>query len=1284
MKNKKSLALLLFFLLIIIQFIDIQAQSFSKYYSLSWTTPVKMGYSSQHEREALHFEGAIYLDHMLLPSVLENIPMPFFYDSYDYTLSHEEYVPLTQQEISLLPKDFNAKVAAPEIRTMVDKKKNFMYLTLIPIVQKEDGKWYKLKAFHLSTEGKINKSKIEGNKHTYATHSILRQGHWYKVGVTKSGITKVTYEDLVSLGAISSPISSVYLSIFGNGGGMLPERAGDDRYDDLAELPIQIFDGGDGTFGTGDYFIFYAEGPHSWTYNAADNRFAHKMNIYSDFAYYFINVEANVGQKKRITSQNNNALTASVTATTYTHYDFQETDITAFAENGQTWVGDAFGSTLERTYTFLLPAFLNQPARLSLRVSDESSATNSFSIAINNNTVGQLTLSQGSNSAYFMTTGHYTFTPNNAQLTVKLNFNPNTPSATSHLDWIELQAKCLLSMHSAQFPFCVPEQVGSGQIIQYNISSANNNTTVWDVTRIDEVVNMAGSLSGNVFSFKAPADQLRKFVAFNKQEYNTVTTIGQVATQNLHGSSQVDMVIVAYPDFMSQAQQLADFRRANDQLTVKVVTPQEVYNEFSSGATDPTAIRDYMKMIYEKSTGIQPQYLLLFGRPSYDYRGRVADGPKLFVPNYQYDLSNGAIEESRERALDDYFGCLDDNESASNGLIDVAVGRFPVNNITDANTAVEKTLNYSSPVNIITNENSAQISNFGDWRNVATFVCDDDYSNFITNSDQIANIVADSNLSANVEKIFSDAYQRVSYSGGVRYPDVNAAINNRMRRGALVVNYNGHGSGGRWAVETILEVSSDVPRWDNKYNQPLMVTLTCNFGGCDRAAISGAEEVFRSAKGGAAALITTSRTAFTGTNDSYAVSLYRRLYSKINGRNATVGELNRMTKNSQGGSTNYLAMLYVIGDPSMKLAIPEFNVVTDSINGIAIAANIDTLKALTKVTVKGRVLDNNGNLLSNFNGVVYPTVFDKKTRLHTLQNVPTDPQYIYYEFDVQKNVLFKGKATVNKGCFSFTFIVPKDINYAYGNGKISYYANSNSEDAAGYCNSIIVGGINDNATPDTKGPDIMLYMNDENFVNGGTTNQNPILLVKLSDEFGINTTGNGIGHDLTAILDNNNTAPISLNDYYQAVKDSFNCGTVYYPYQDLAVGKHTVKVRAWDIYNNMSEKSLDFIVADDNVLTLSHVLNYPNPFTTNTAFYFEHNQPGQPLEIIINIYTVSGKIVKSFKETQITDGNRSNPIYWNGRDEYGDKLGKGVYIYHLKIRDANGKTAEKIEKIAIL
>lgn len=402
---------------------------------------------------------------------------------------------------------------------------------------------------------------------------------------------------------------------------------------------------------------------------------------------------------------------------------------------------------------------------------------------------------------------------------------------------------------------------------------------------------------------------------------------------------------------------------------------------------------------------------------------------------------------------------------------------------------------------------------------------------------------------------------------------------------------------------------------------------------------------------------------------------------KSNNRYLTLGELNKIAKNGAGGASDALNMIFTIGDPSMKLAFPTHTIITDSLNGKAITENMDTLKALSKITVKGRVVDDNGTFLSNFNGNLYPSIFDKKVKVATLQN---DPQSPYIEYFVQKNILFRGNVTVKNGHFEFSFIVPQDINFEYGNGKISYYANSTNSDANGSFINVIVGGRSDEIIHDQTGPDIEIFLNDENFVNGNITNQNPTLIVKLRDEYGINTTGNGIGHDLVAILDGKTESQIVLNDYYMAEQDSFNCGTVRYPLKNLALGKHTLKLRAWDILNNVSEKTIDFVVASDDELALDHVLNYPNPFTTRTAFYFEHNAPEMVLEVMIHIYTISGKIIKTIESTQITSGNRSNPIYWDGRDEYGDKIGKGTYIYRIKVRTADGKSAEKIEKLVIL
>lgn len=387
------------------------------------------------------------------------------------------------------------------------------------------------------------------------------------------------------------------------------------------------------------------------------------------------------------------------------------------------------------------------------------------------------------------------------------------------------------------------------------------------------------------------------------------------------------------------------------------------------------------------------------------------------------------------------------------------------------------------------------------------------------------------------------------------------------------------------------------------------------------------------------------------------------------------------SKNDYGGSSASLAMFVLMGDPSMTIAIPIYNIVTDSINHHVVGSQTDTLRALSKVTISGHLTDSQDRTLSNFNGSISPTIYDKKVTATTLVN---DPHSLAMDFDVQKSILFKGNCSVKNGKFNFTFFVPKDIDYNYGKGKISYYAQNGSEDGTGSFTDFIIGGTDTTGIQDNEGPQIELFLNDENFVNGGITNENPILIAKIKDNYGINTTGNGIGHDLTGILDNATDSPIILNDYYETERDSFNMGTVRYNLSELSVGKHTVMVRAWDINNNHSESELTFEVVSDEELTLSHVLNYPNPFTTHTEFFFEQNQNGGMFDIQVQIYTISGKLLKTINTSQYIDGNRSTGIPWDGLDDYGDKIGKGVYMYKVRVRNQNNEIAEKIEKLVIL
>lgn len=1274
--NVKTWAIPLLFFYLMFQIFENQAQKINEYVSFKWEKTYFRLPSEEKKQEFLYFKGAVSDKHFeSLPLFTKRYIVDNFYENYEYAVENVVFEEMSSDEAQLIPEDFNNTSIEVTVKTMVESHRNYAVISFIPIIKNGNGRFSKVISCDIILRG-ISLREQKRDKRSYVSNSVLQFGNWYKIAVAESGLYKVTYSDMANLGIPVSGLSSNRISLFGNGGGMLSEANSVNRVDDLIENPIRIFDGGDGVFNQGDYFIFYAEGPHRWDY--VNGYFTHTYNIYSDEAYYFINVDEGIGTTKRVNIVDNTGLLSNNSTETYTYYDFIESDVKNFGETGQQWYGDAFDVQTSRDYSFSLPGGASSSVQIKVSAVGVATQSSSLSVLSGSFSLGVLNFSSVGDSYASHSAQRFSYVPSSGQTSLPLTLTYSKPSVSSaaYLDYIEIEAKCQLQMTSSEFLFSSPEAVGIGKVTEFSISNANNQVHVWDVTDLSQVHEIQGQLTGGVLKIKSETEQLRKFIAYNGTSFKSVRTVEKIANQNLHGTSDVNMIIVTHPGFQSQAERLAQYRREQDGLTVKVVTPQQIYNEFSSGAQDATAIRDYMRMIYKTSSSGNPKYLLLFGKPSYDYRGRI-DGNVLFVPNYQ---SSASLNKNSFRANDDYFGLLDDTEGEDcQGYVDVAIGRFPVTNTTQAKIAVDKTILYSTRENLVP-ANSTVVSNFADWRNLMAFVADDEDSYHILTTESGANFVEEETALINFDKIYLDSYQQVSSAGEQRYPEVNQAIEHRIKKGSLVFTYVGHSGVKGWAHERILDLQT-INNWDNQYNQPILITMGCEFGWYDRSVVSPSELAFLNPIGGATGLITTSRVAFSLSNKTYSDYLFKNIMKKFDNRYQTLGELNKTAKNGAGGASNTLNMIYTIGDPSMKLAIPTFSVVTDSINGNAASGNNDTLKALSKVTIKGRLVDDAGIILSGFNGNLYPSVFDKKVKVATLQN---DPQSLYYEYYVQKNVLFRGNVTVKNGMFEFSFIVPQDINFEYGKGKISYYASSSNSDAGGSFENFLVGGRSGEVITDVTGPEIDVYMNDENFVNGGITNQNPTLIVKLQDQYGINTTGNGIGHDLVAILDGKTEEQVVLNDYYMAVQDSFNCGTVRYPYKNLSPGKHTLKLRAWDILNNVSEKSIDFVVASDEELTLEHVLNYPNPFTTRTAFYFEHNIPAIPMDVMIQIFTVSGKIVKTLESSQITTGNRSEPIYWDGRDDYGDVIGKGTYIYRLKVRTSDGKSAEKIEKLVIL
>jgi len=696
------------------------------------------------------------------------------------------------------------------------------------------------------------------------------------------------------------------------------------------------------------------------------------------------------------------------------------------------------------------------------------------------------------------------------------------------------------------------------------------------------------------------------------------------------------------------------------------------------------------KMFYDRglqSNSLIFNSLLLFGDGTYDPKERVANNNNMIL-TYQMENSENHIEAL---VTDDYFGLLDDNESiGAIDLMDIGVGRILASDQLQAKQQVDKIEHYIKNGSTIFNAANASCclgssneNTLGDWRNKFVQIADDEENGYFINFDTEPqyNSVKNQHFEMNCDKLYLDAYPQVVTAGGQRYPDVFNAITDRVQRGALIVNYVGHGGEVGLAEERVVTIPQ-INSWSNINSQHLFVSATCEFTKFDDPSrVSAGEWLSLNPFGGAIALMTTTRSVYFSVNTSTGQAFFSNVFERdLEGKPLSFGEIMRLTKNNVGSSNNKRSFT-LIGDPALKIGLPRYKVVTDSINGNDPLFYVDTMKALSKVTVKGHLEDQDGNLMTTFTGKVMPSIYDKVKIQKTLAQDPESPEIAY---ELQRNIVYKGKASVTNGQFSFTFVVPKDISLTYGKGKISYYAENDLVDANGFDTNFRIGGINPNGINDELGPELLLYMNDYSFVDGSLTDNNPVLILKASDENGINTVGNGIGHDLTAVLDGEESKPIILNDFYSADLDNYQSGEARYQFLNLEPGPHTIQIKAWDVNNNSSTNDIRFVVQNRDEPLLTRVLNYPNPFTTSTSFMFEHNQSCSSLDVQVQIMTVSGKVVKTIQQTLPTEGFRIEGVHWDGLDDFGDQLAKGVYLYRIKVRTPDGKTAEKTEKLAIL
>ncbi len=1096
------------------------------------------------------------------------------------------------------------------------------------------------------------------------TNSVLASGNWYKIAVQQDGIYKISYSNLSDLGINTSNLSCSDIRIFGNGGGMLPKLNSDFRHDWLQENVIKVVDNNsNGIFESGDYILFYGQSPDRWNYNETDSRYHHQKNLFSRKTYYFITTDLE-GGGKRIASTNTQNFDVSVTE--FDDYAFHEQDLENFIKSGAQWYGEKFDLTSSYSFNFSFPNLVQStPVYVKTAVAARSFSSSNFIIKANSTTLQSISVAQVDpyyTADYAKLSSNATTFTGNANMEISVSYNQPQNTSVGWLNYLELNARRQLKMSGNQMLFRDIQSVADSVNAKFIISNATSSISIWDVSNPVNVRERNTDFSSNQTSFIAPTDSLKEYLAFNGNSYYSTELIGKISNQNLHGSEvDVEYVIVSHPDFLSAANDLAQYHDQKDGIKTIVVTPQEIYNEFSSGSQDITAIRDFLRMFYKKPNN-KLKYLLLFGDASYDPLSRILSNTN-FVPSFQ---SNNSVSPTQSYVTDDYFGLLDDSEgNFANDLVDIGIGRFPVKTLTEANDMVDKVKNYNGKMAI------------GDWRNKVTFIADDgdadDGNTHMWQADSLANIIDDNYKKINIKKIYLDAFTQEATPGGPRSPDAQKAITESVEKGTLLINYSGHGGELGWTKERILEVGQ-INKWENKNNLSLFVTATCEFSRFDDPArTSAGEYAFLNKNGGAIALLSTTRLVYASPNYQLNKQFVKVLFEKENGELPRLGDLFRQTKVASGTALNNRNFT-LLGDPALCLAYPDLNVSTTVIS--------DTISALGEVTISGQIENENRTLATNFNGFVFPTVYDKQEILRTLGQESSTPM----PYRSQNNILHKGKASVSGGNFSFSFVVPKDIAYNFGSGRISYYAVSNDSltDASGFDSSFTIGGTSANITADFDGPEIELFINNEQFISGGMTNEDPLLFALLNDFSGINTVGNGIGHDIVAILDDETNQSISLNDYYSADTDSYKSGRVSYPFYDLEKGYHTLRLKVWDVFNNSTEKEINFYVTDAEDFTLSDLFNYPNPFKDNTKFYFQHNRAGELLDIELQISDLSGRIVATIKDNIYDDGYRIGPINWNGTTNSGEKLGAGIYVYRFNVKAEDGTLESKAEKLIIL
>ena len=1113
----------------------------------------------------------------------------------------------------------------------------------------------------------------------YATNSVLSSGTWVKIRIDKPGVYQITHSSLRSMG-FSNPER---VKLYGMNVEVLPESGLKNLGEDVTELPL---------YRTADKVLFYGRGTTRWNVrNAGSNyvSFNHFNNPYTNYKYYLLTEGDN---PMEFPTYSYEVASDAASFDVFPEHALIESDGYSYMNSGRTFFESYdYQSNNTRSYTLNLPGYTdNGNVTLDVQFCAAGTSVSTVYVTLNSSDLGKIEVPKLGNYDHgILRSRSFTVSSDvSSQNTVKL-VHDRTSGISGHLDYIRAGYFRKLQLDSDYLLF---RPCQDGDLI-FNLSGSNENTVVWRVTSLGEIEGVKATMSDGKLRIPFTSEntdqvtwKTEELVALNpSSSFPTPTVVGKIANQDLHALGNLDLVIVvpASGKLVAQAQRLADAHTTYDSLRSVVLTIDKVYNEFSGGTPDATALRRFMKMLYENSTSEsnRPKNLLLFGDGVWDNRmitgGLQSKSPDDYLLCYESDNS---LSKTESYVMEEYFVLVDDTPSLLYSSPRIGVGRIPVLTSHEAKGVVDKLIGYMSNKEV------------GSWKNLLCFICDDGNNNLhMKDGEDVIKNIESVTSSYRIRRIYTDTYERETTATGSHYPNAKVDIDKLMRDGVLVMDYTGHGAPGQLAHEQLL-MNNDFENWITK-RLPLWFTAACDVSPFDMNKSNIGESAILNPDGSAMGFVGTARTVYSDPNRQMNIRFMTSVLSRDEyGRQYTLGEALMKAKRDliDSGSSVYNRIHYhLLGDPAMKLALPTYNIVIDEINGMpADSEATDPVYAGEVVTVKGHIEGDNGLKDDTFNGLIYPTIMDN-VELVTCLNNPfretngndtADP----FTFNARMKMLYTVADSVQNGQFTFKFPIPLDNNYSGEEGLISLYATSNDhlQEAHGSNSQFRVAGTSEEMSQDTIGPVISpVYLNTEHFASGDVVNETPLLMAYLSDKDGINMTGSGIGHDIEAMIDNNELTTYSLNSYFIPTTGEYGSGRVEFSIPALSDGYHTLTMRAYDILNNPSTSTIEFYVNNGEKPKIFS-LNVNTPVNDEVLFTIENDRPQTNLTIHLSVYDVSGRLVYKTSEKDFNSSS-TYTFAWN-MGESNAHLVPGVYIVKAGISTADGPQATDAKKFIVV